>query len=150
MSTEKAIAEHIQTQVRTLADFQDDSVTINDSRYLDGPIELAPFFSVYTANQFDSQQSQCPGIITYDMACVLIVEFTDWQTSMDLFRDIRQTIIDRFTTSNPTAINISGVAIPSIKGIRAATDITGITYSEGQTFPVYLEQFFVITVEQYV
>ena len=150
MSTEKVIAEHIQTQVRTLTAFQDDSVTINDSRYLDGPIELAPFFSVYTADDFDSQQSQCPGIITYDMPCVLIIEFTDWQTSMDLFRDIRQTIIDRFTTSNPTAITIAGDSIPSIRGARPMTKITGITYSEGQTFPVYLEQFMIVRVEQYV
>ena len=149
MHTEKTIAEHIQTQIRTLTAFEDASVTINDSAYLDGPIELAPFFSVYTSNQFESRQSQCPGVLTLDMQCVLLVEFVDWQTSFDSFRDIRQTIIDRFTTSNSAAINISGDSIPTIRGIRSAGDITGITYTEGQTFPVYLEQFMVISTEQY-
>lgn len=150
MATEKAIAEHIQTQVKTLTAFETGSVTINDTDYLDGPIELAPFFSVYTSDQFDSKQSQCPGVLTYDVPCVLIVEFTNWNDSFDSFRDIRQTIVDKFTTSNSAAINIAGDTIPSIKGIRSASGITGITYAEGQTFPVYLEQFMVFTVEMYV
>lgn len=149
MATEKAIAEHIQTQIETLTAFETGSVTINNSEYLDGPIELAPFFSIYTSNQFNSQQSACPGTFSLDMQCVLLVEFVDWQESLDTFRDIRQTIIDKFTTSNAAAINVTGDAIPSIKGIRAATDITGITYTDGSTFPVYLEQFMIFEVERY-
>jgi phosphohistidine swiveling domain-containing protein len=84
------------------------------------------------------------------MPCVLIVEFVDWQESLDLFRDVRQAIVDRFTTSNSAAINISGLAIPVIRGIRAASDITGITYADGGILPVYLEQFMVFSAEQYV
>jgi hypothetical protein len=149
VNSEKTIAEHIQTQIRTLLAFENGSVTINDSTYLDGPIESAPFFSVYTSSQFESSQSQCPGTLSLDMQCVLLVEFVDWQESLDSFRDIRQNIVDLFTTSNATAIRVNSESVPSIKGIRAATDITGITYTEGDTTPVYLEQFMVFVTEQY-
>lgn len=149
MYSELAIAQHIQTQVRTLSAFETNSVTVNNDEYLDGPIGLNPFFSVYTADDFDSQQSQCPGLLRLDMLCVLVVEFTgSWEDSLNDFMTKRQLLIDLFTTDNPTAICISG-GMPTIKGLRANGPIEYIRHVEGDTLPYYVRQAMVMPTEQY-
>lgn len=150
MATEKQIQEGIQDSIQAIARFDADSVQINKDIFLDGPLDLSPFFNIIPSDEFTIRQDTITETGRYDVTGILYVAWDDWETAQTNFRDARQDIIDKFGEVG-TARSAGGIDGVNIVEIRSEGPITGVSYADdpNQTFPVYLMQALVFVVEIY-
>ena len=149
MATEKAIQEGIQTVIRGIAAFDDESVQINRDVFLDGSLDYSPFFNIITADEFGIRQDTVTETGFYEVGAILYVEWEDWETSYNDMRDRRQDIIDTFGAVGTarSAGGIDGVDIPEI---RSGGPIVPVTYDDDpDAFPVLLMQLLIFRVDIY-
>jgi hypothetical protein len=129
LSTQTAI----QADIQALSEFGTGTVVINDWRILDQSTSLAPYAIIQNADNFNVEM---PCNTTWQTPVTIIVRFTDWQESLNEFRDTRQAVLDGIANAAYT------VNITANSGIGEIHD----KYNDDPAaMPVFLSQRIIIT-----
>jgi len=96
--SEKAIQEGIQDTLQAMSEFATADIVINDWNILDQTIANAPYVRIENSDAFTSRQDATSSEEVWEIPVTIIVAFTEWTTSLDSLRDLRQAIIDEFNT----------------------------------------------------
>lgn len=94
--------------------FQPGSVTINDSRVVDGSSARGPFAIVQSADTVETLPL-ASGSLVYDVYITLYQNWRDWQSSMDAFSDVRDGVL--------AALVAAGKSTLVLLALRTATPI---------------------------
>ena len=114
--SEKTLQEGLQTDIRTLADFANEDVVINDWQVLDQPTERGPYVIIENANEFIWRQDTSAKNTQWSIAITLAEPFvTDWGTTLNNFRDSRQALRDQLIGSTLSASGLTGVTIDVVR-----------------------------------
>lgn len=152
--TEKQIQEGLQVILRSMEVFDDPCVVINDWRLLDQSNQDAPYAIIVTADTFDSRQDTRTATNNYDVPIVIAVRFSEWSTSLNELRDVRQAILDTFnTTGTSRAAGLSeGITIDRIYSASPITPYYDKFLSSEQqavSDPVFVTQEIILEVRQF-
>jgi len=93
--TEKSVQEGIQTSLRSMSEFADADIVINDWTILDNSTSKAPYVLIENADEFDSRQDSVTANTRWQVKITLIEVFTKWSTTLNNLRTRRQAIIDK-------------------------------------------------------
>ena len=148
--SETTVITKIATALKTLNDFADADVVFNDASILDDSAANAPYVIIYTSDGFLSEQSVMTEENSWDIPILLVIEFEDWETSMNAFRALRQTVLDLFN-ENSSVDNRSGDGL-HIPIIRSDSPIEGIYDAQDfsdQSVPDFLSQRIIFESKEY-
>lgn len=150
--SEKLIAEGIQTIIQSITGIDAASVSLSDWSLQDSPVTGSPFVRIDVSEDFESVQDAPSYENTWNIPVTLLVEFVDWETSMLNFRNIRQSIIDKFNEpgTNRSAGGIDGVDIKSIKSISNIEHIYREynDWEDNLADPIFLAQLIIFEVSE--
>jgi len=148
MATELQIQNGMKASILGITKYFDaGTAVINEDTFLDESIYRMPAVNILNSDEFISRQDTTTATGSYSTIVLLYIEFTDWKTSQNQFRDVRQAIIDEFNTVG-TARSAGGLDGVTINQISSGGPIIGISWNDNdQTLPVYLMQPLVFEVE---
>ena len=120
--SEKTIQEGLQVIFRSMTQFADADVVINDWSILDASMEAAPYILISNSDDPTFDRPTVKADTTWNIRILLFQRFLDWETTYNGFRDNRQAMIDKMNEVGTTrsAGGISGV---DIRSVRTATPI---------------------------
>ncbi len=152
--TELAIQQGLQTWIRSMADFADADVVLNDWSVLDGESANAPYGIISDADTFRANLNTTASKGgTWDIVVTLCEWFTDWPTTLNNFRTRRQAIIDAARLTNAgSAGGIAGTAINEIRSEGGIIPYNPIYNREGynpEVLPRYLIQHMIFACEEF-
>lgn len=149
--SEQAIAEGIQDVVQTIAAFDDDSVVISDWGILDGSLDNAPYLRIDVSEDMVHRQDAKSITTTWYIPAMLMVEYTDWDTSMIELRNRRQDIVDAFVGTNRSPGSDSN-SYTDLKEIRTNSPVVLIydhyVEKESDAEPIMLGQELIFEVDE--
>lgn len=148
--SEKTIALGIRKIIRTIAGVEFDSVSISNWSMLDSSLDQSPFIRIDVAENFEAAMGTRSPVTQWEIPVTILVAFKDWEESTLVFRDVRQSIIDKFNEigTNRSAGGIDGV---DIKLLRATTGVEPVfpEYDEYEDpDPVFLTQVIIFEIEE--
>jgi len=153
VTTELQLQTGIRTTLLSIPEYFDaKTVTINSSVYLDGSISNMPGVNLITADEFTSRQDTMTATGTWQIIGLLFIGFEDWEESYNLFRDVRQAIIDKFNevgvARSPADVDANRPGV-TLDEIRSGSPIEPILYdpNDAQGVPIYLTQVILFDVE---
>jgi len=151
--SELSVQTGIQTALRSMSEFADGDVVINDWSILDEEMSNSPYVIISTADDFDSRQDVVTPENGWDILLFLYVRWTNWSDTMNDFRDYRQAIIDKINSDTVrSAGGLEGVNIVRMYNGSAVEPyydpyITPEQYDEAM--PDFLWQVLVLETEEF-
>ena len=147
---EDDIQSGLATLFRALSTYETADVTINDWSVLDG--YGAPFIIIETADEFESRADSQTPVTDWSIIVWLIVSFSDWDTSLNAFRDNRQEIIDTLNDGSAgSAGGLAGVYVSRIRGSEKQYIYQryGDSDIDPEALPQYVSQRMVVDVQEF-
>jgi hypothetical protein len=143
--SEQTIQESMQDTIQDIAAFSRDMVVINDWTVLDESAEHGPRFIIENADEVTSRRDVTTPGERWHIPGTLIEPFEDWSTTLNNFRDRRQSIMDAFNAVG-TARSASGATGTNVEVIRNQDPIGYVfeTYTdpdqEPEALPIFIQQ----------
>lgn len=120
--SEKSVQEALQDLLQSMPEFADADVVINDWRVFDQYVGDAPYAIIANANDFRARQDTKTANTKWFVPVALVMNFVEWDTTMNALRDLRQAVVDLMNTSDSrSADGQNGVTIDLV---RSDTPIT--------------------------
>ncbi len=152
--SEAAIQTALQTLIRAMTAYEDNSVTINDWSILDNLGEAhAPFCIIGSSDNFMARQDTQEANTRWDMPITIFEAFTGWQATLAGITLRRQALVDMINTAGTNrSVGTSEITIDAVRNDGLVEpyydpylDPDQIAIAE----PIYLRQRIVLEVEEF-
>jgi hypothetical protein len=153
--TDTTIISGLITLFTSLESFGAQDVVVDDYSILDGTSHRSPFLLIETPSDFTATQATKIPTTIWDIPVTLFVRFTDWQESMEMFRQYRNELISLMNTGTgerAAGLTTGSITIDTIKGEGNIEGFYDVYLDEEQVksaLPIYLQQTIVFTAEEY-
>jgi hypothetical protein len=146
--SETTVQAALQTALQGMSEFDNADVTVNDWGILDGPVSNAPYAIIESSDTFNVQWSMSAVMeSSWQIPFTLIVAFTDWDTSLNNFRVIRQAVIDMLDGSTDTTL---GGAVRRVRSDGPIGQIYSVEVVDpAYATPAFLSQRIIVEMIEY-
>ena len=158
---ESAVQTAVAVFIRTLTEFADADVVINDYSILDGSIDKFPVVIVTTADNFRATPAtggerndffEVPVVLYEKFIIGKDAAGKGWQKSLDNLRDRRQAIVDKVFTGSNSSIGTAGLKVNEVRNEGPIDSLYNPKLNEVQlkdAMPIMLSQTIIISLESF-